>query len=66
MQALRRLKPSTAGFLFALNPAVAFIIGLLILNRTIHPWNLVGMCCVVAAGAGVTVDAVNAESPIVQ
>jgi inner membrane transporter RhtA len=66
MQALRRLKPSTAGVLFALDPAVAFIIGLLILSQTIHPWDLVGMCCVVVAGAGVTIDAANAEPPIVQ
>ena len=65
LQALRRLKPSTAGVLFALDPAVAFIIGLLILSQAIHPWDLVGMCFVVIAGAGVTIDAANAEAPVV-
>lgn len=66
MQALRRLKPSTAGVLFALDPAVAFVVGLLILSQPIHPWDLIGMCLVVVAGAGVTIDAANVELPIVQ
>jgi inner membrane transporter RhtA len=57
MQALRRLKPSTAGVLFALDPAVAFVIGLIVLSQSIHPWDLVGMACVVVAGACVTIDA---------
>ena len=57
MQALRRLKPSTAGVLFALDPALAFVIGLIILRQSIHPWDFVGMACVVVAGAGVTIDA---------
>jgi len=59
LQALRRLKPSTAGVLFALDPAVAFAIGLIVLSQSIHPWDLIGMVCVVIAGAGVTYDAAN-------
>lgn len=66
LQALRRLRPSTAGVLFALDPAVAFGIGLLILSQSIHPWDIVGMVCVVVAGAGVTVDAASSESMVVQ
>jgi inner membrane transporter RhtA len=66
LQALRRLKPSTAGVIFALDPAVAFGIGLLILSQSIHPWDIVGMVCVVVAGAGVTVDAASSESMVVQ
>jgi inner membrane transporter RhtA len=66
LQALRRLKPSTAGVLFALDPAMAFLIGLVILNQSIHLLDLVGMCFVVVAGAAVTIDAANAEPPIVQ
>ena len=62
LQALRRLKPSTAGVLFALDPAVAFVIGLIVLSQSIHPWDLVGMVCVVIAGAGVTYDAANSET----
>jgi inner membrane transporter RhtA len=66
LQALRRLKPSTAGVLFALDPAVAFVIGLIVLSQTIHPFDLVGMVCVVIAGAGVTYDAANAKPTLVQ
>lgn len=66
LQALRRLKPSTAGVLFALDPAVAFVIGLIVLSQSIHPFDLVGMVCVVIAGAGVTYDAANAKPTLVQ
>jgi inner membrane transporter RhtA len=66
LQALRRLKPSTAGVLFALDPAVAFAIGLIVLSQSIHPWDLIGMVCVVIAGAGVTYDAANPNPALVQ
>ncbi len=66
LQALRRLKPSTAGVLFALDPAVAFAIGLVVLRQTIHPWDLVGMAGVVIAGVGVTYDAANSKPTLVQ
>ncbi len=66
LQALRRLKPSTAGVLFALDPAVAFAIGLIVLSQSIHPWDLIGMVCVVIAGAGVTYDAANPKPTLVQ
>ena len=66
LQALRRLRPSTAGVLFALDPAVAFGIGLVVLSQSIPPWDLVGMVCVVTAGAGVTYDAVNSKPTLVQ
>ena len=66
LQALRRLKPSTAGVLFALDPAVAFAIGLIVLSQSIHPWDLIGMVCVVVAGAGVTYDAANSKPTLVQ
>ncbi len=66
LQALRRLKPSVAGVLFAGDPAVAFVIGLIILSQAIHPWDLVGLVCVVVAGAGVTIDAANAKPVIIQ
>jgi len=66
LQALRRLKPSTAGVLFALDPAVAFAIGLIVLSQSVHPWDLVGMVCVVTAGAGVTYAAANSKPTLVQ
>ncbi len=66
LQALRRLRPSTAGVLFAFDPAVAFVIGFVVLSQSIHPWDLVGMVCVVSAGAGVTYDAANSKPTLVQ
>ena len=52
--------------LFALDPAVAFAIGFLVLNQPFHPWDLVGMVRVVIAGAGVTYDAANSNPTLVQ
>lgn len=66
MQALRRLRPSIASVLFALNPAVAFGIGWLILNQAITPWDFVGLACVVSAGVGVTFDAASSDGDIAQ
>lgn len=57
MQALRRLKPSTAGVLFALDPAMAFVIGLVLLSQPISGLDLIGVVFVVGAGVGVTLDA---------
>lgn len=56
MQALRRLKPSVVSVLLALDPAVAFGIGWLLLAQAVTTWDLVGLVCVVAAGVGVTYD----------
>lgn len=66
LQALRRLRPATAGVIFALDPAMAFGIGLVLLNQSISAWDLVGMCCVVVAGAGVTYDASSADPVVAQ
>jgi inner membrane transporter RhtA len=66
LQALRRLRPATAGVIFALDPAIAFAIGLVLLNQSISSWDLVGMVCVVVAGAGVTYDATSADPVVAQ
>jgi len=66
LQALRRLRPSTAGVIFALDPAMAFGIGLVLLNQSVSAWDIVGMVCVVAAGAGVTYDASSTEAVVAQ
>ncbi len=60
MQALRRLKPSIVGVLLALDPAVAFLVGLIFLHQRIHFLDLVGMALVVGAGIGVMRDADDA------
>ncbi|MFI5036503.1 MAG: EamA family transporter [Acidimicrobiales bacterium] len=57
LQALRRLRPAIVSVLLALDPAVAFVVGLILLHQSITAWDLVGLTCVVVAGAGVTWDA---------
>jgi inner membrane transporter RhtA len=61
LQALRRLRPSIVGVLLALDPAVAFLFGLILLHQSITGWDFVGLTCVVVAGAGVTFDAATGE-----
>ena len=59
LQALRRLTPSVVSVLLALDPAVAFVIGWLLLHQAVTGWDLVGLTCVVVAGVGVTYDVVG-------
>lgn len=61
MQALRHLKPSIVSVLLALDPAVAFVIGVLLLDQRVSAWDLVGLVCVVAAGIGVTYDSAKED-----
>jgi inner membrane transporter RhtA len=61
LQALRRLKPSIVSVLIALDPAVAFGVGWLLLGQVITTWDLVGLVCVVSAGVAVTYDAARGE-----
>jgi inner membrane transporter RhtA len=57
MQALRRLSPVTVSVLLALDPAVAFVVGLLFLHEKVVVFDLLGMIAVVTAGIVVTIDA---------
>jgi inner membrane transporter RhtA len=59
--ALRRLKPPVVSVLLALDPAVAFTIGGLLLSQAVTRWDVVGLVCVVIAGVGVTFDASRGE-----
>jgi len=61
MQALRHLKPSIVSVLLALDPAVAFLIGWMLLHERVTAWDLVGLVCVVIAGIGVTYDAARED-----
>ncbi len=56
LQALRRLKPSIVAVLLAFDPAIAFIVGWLLLNEKITVWVLAGLGSVVLAGVGVTLE----------
>ncbi|MCU1363819.1 MAG: hypothetical protein JWM55_1647 [Acidimicrobiaceae bacterium] len=66
LQGLRRLKPSVAGVLMAADPAVAFIVGWILLSQKISAWDVVGLVCVVTAGAGVMYHATVSESELAQ
>jgi inner membrane transporter RhtA len=66
LQGLRRLKPSIAGVLLASDPAVAFIIGWILLHQSVRGWDFIGMACVILAGVGVTYDYSVSESELAQ
>jgi inner membrane transporter RhtA len=52
MYALRRLSTAAFGTLMALEPALALLAGVLLLDQRPGPWSLVGVAFVVAAGIG--------------
>lgn len=52
LMALRRLTAAAFGTLMALEPAMAMVLGLLMLHQVPSVVGVVGMCCVVAAGMG--------------
>jgi inner membrane transporter RhtA len=56
LSALRRLKPSIVGVLVAFDPAIAFVVGWLLLSQPVRWWDYVGVACVVFASTGVTRD----------
>ena len=47
--------------LLVLDPAVAFLIGWLLLRERVTAWDLVGRACLVLAGIGVTYDAAKED-----
>jgi inner membrane transporter RhtA len=61
LEALRNLKPSIVSVLWALDPAVAFLVGWILLHEHVTSWDLVGLVCVVLAGIGVTYDAAHED-----
>ncbi len=61
LAALRRLGAPQVAVLFCLNPAVAFLVGWLVLGQHVSVAALAGGLCVVAAGIGVTSDARRRE-----
>ena len=52
MMALRRLNTSAFGTLMSLEPAIALVVGLLLLHQVPGPWPVVGLALVVTAGIG--------------
>ncbi|ONI79578.1 EamA family transporter [Actinosynnema sp. ALI-1.44] len=54
LEALRKIPPRVFGILMSLEPAVAAVIGLVVLQESLHMMQWVAVLCVVAASAGAT------------
>jgi inner membrane transporter RhtA len=54
LEALRKIPPSVFGILMSLEPAMAALIGLIVLQETLHLSQWIAVLCVVAASAGAT------------
>ena len=54
LEALRRLPPRVFGILMSLEPAMAALIGLIVLQESLHGPQWLAVLCVVAASAGAT------------
>jgi inner membrane transporter RhtA len=54
LEALRRIPPRVFGILMSLEPAMAAIIGLVVLQESLHWSQWIAVLCVVAASAGAT------------
>ena len=54
LEALRHIPPRVFGVLMSLEPAVAALVGLLILGELLHPLQWLAVLCVVTASAGAT------------
>jgi inner membrane transporter RhtA len=54
LEALRRIPPRVFGVLMSMEPAVAALVGLVVLGESLHAPQWVAVLCVVAASAGAT------------
>ncbi|MFD3456379.1 DMT family transporter [Streptomyces sp. NPDC058691] len=54
LEALRRIPPRVFGILMSLEPAMAALIGLIVLQESLHWTQWIAVLCVVAASAGAT------------
>jgi inner membrane transporter RhtA len=54
LEALRRIPPHVFGILMSLEPAMAALIGLILLQESLHLSQWIAVLCVVAASAGAT------------
>jgi inner membrane transporter RhtA len=54
LEALRRIPPRVFGILMSLEPAMAALVGLVVLGEALHPIQWTAVCLVVLASAGAT------------
>jgi inner membrane transporter RhtA len=64
MLALRRLTTAAFGTLMALEPALAMLVGLVILDQVPRSAGMVGICLVVAAGIGAARTGARQPTPV--
>ncbi len=64
--ALRRLSPAAAGVLMSLDPAIAFVVGALLLHERATALVVLGLVLVVVSGVGVTMDRTAPEEVVPQ
>lgn len=57
LEALRRIPPRVFGILMSLEPAVAALVGLVVLGESLHWSQWIAVLCVVTASAGATLGA---------
>lgn len=57
LEALRRIPPRVFGILMSLEPAVAALVGLVVLGESLHWTQWIAILCVVTASAGATLGA---------
>lgn len=57
LQALRRMRPAVVGVLLALDPAVAFVVGAIVLHQHVSLVDVAGVALVIGGGVAVTYDA---------
>jgi inner membrane transporter RhtA len=63
LEALRRIPPRVFGVLMSLEPAVAALVGLIVLGQGLRPAQWVAIACVVVASAGATRSQRNDAAP---
>lgn len=63
MLALRRLTTAAFGTLMCLEPAIALVVGLVVLDQVPDVGAVLGLACVVAAGVGATRSGGRAPVP---
>lgn len=66
MAALRRLRPQTFGILMSLEPALAALMGFLLLGERLTPRQWTAIACIVAASFGSAATGPKAAPPAVQ
>jgi inner membrane transporter RhtA len=63
LEALRRIPPRVFGILMSLEPAMAALIGLIVLHESLHWSQWIAVLCVVVASAGATSGAARTPDP---